>query len=286
MRIEFQESRYLAFTRYGLAVILAVLLLTFTAAFATAENVRTNLRGASTLEETEAKIEKFIETRRKQLESYRKRLLKEIDLTVRQAMRSTDDPDVARLWLANIQRDRERYEAERILPTCDELLMPVIRYADATQKLIGGIDQYRKKIAVLSIRNFDQQKAVARLDQLETEIQELLGGRIEIHSGDNWDGIRESPNGAVTLKLRVNQAEGNVFTGELHQKYPGHSVDIMRVEGKREGHLIVMRTNGMIRGKHRELEFRGYAIGNRIVTSVQGTTAHGTAAEGWVSLTK
>ena len=85
--------------------------------------------------------------------------------------------------------------------------------------------------------------------------------------------------------IEIDQVAGNVFRGRLEQS-SNLGTSIMRVEGQRDGHYVVIRTTEMIRGEYRSLEFSGYILGRRIVVSVDGLNTAKKRATGYISLWK
>lgn len=234
----------------------------------------------------EENIGKYILSKKKQLESSEKVLLKQIDRRVREIKNSQLDIDAKRARIGNIEADKERIIQTHQLPTSDELLDLAIPHADRSQALIEEIERKREKLAESALEKSGKREMEAKLLDLEDQVEQLMGSKTQIQTGDKWSGTRENQQGASSLMLKVIKAEGDLFEGELHQTHPNRSPDIMRVAGEKKGHLIQIQTNGMIRGKQRQLQFRGYSIGDRIITTVEGIGANGKQAYGWISLVK
>jgi hypothetical protein len=58
----------------------------------------------------------------------------------------------------------------------------------------------------------------------------------------------------------------------------------MHVEGRLDRNKIDFRTTGMIRGRNRQLRFKGYLLSDRLITNVEGIQIDGRPATGWMSL--
>jgi hypothetical protein len=232
------------------------------------------------------RVNRFVQTKERQMESAHKKLLKAIDSVQKEIKQSDLDPDAKRLLLQRIKSDQKKFAATKELPSCDELLEPVIAYADANQEIIASIDDFRKKVADKAIRKEDDPDVSETLTKLEEEVLQLLGSRIDFTEGSDWRGKRQGPTGnSVQLYMHVGQVAGNVFRGRLEQT-SNAATDIMRVEGQRNGNRVVIRTTEMIRGDYRSLEFAGYFLGRRIVASVGGVGVNNKPASGWISLWK
>ncbi len=231
------------------------------------------------------RVNRFVQTKERQMETARKKLLKDIDAVQREIKHSELDPDAKRLLLQKIQSDRKKFVATKEMPSCDEL-EHVIVYAEANQSIIASIDDFRKKVADKAIRKDDDPDVSETLNNLEQKVLQLLGGRIDFGEGSDWRGKRQGPDGnSVQLYMHVGQVAGNVFRGRLEQT-SNSATDIMKVEGQREGNHVVIRTTEMIRGAYRSLEFAGYILGRRIVASVDGVNTAKKPVSGWISLWK
>jgi hypothetical protein len=232
------------------------------------------------------RVNRFVQTKERQLESARKKLLKAIDTVQKEIKQSDLDPDAKRLLLQRIKSDQKKFAATKELPSCDELLEPVIAYADANEQIIASIDEFRKKLADKAIRKEGDPDVSEALTKLEEKVLKLLGGRIDFTEGSDWRGKRQGPEGnSVQLYMHIGQVAGNVFRGRLEQT-SNAATDIMKVEGQRDGNHVVIRTTEMIRGDYRSLEFTGYFLGRRIVASVDGVNTAKKRATGWISLWK
>jgi hypothetical protein len=232
------------------------------------------------------RVNRFVQTKERQMETARKKLLKAIDAVQKEIKQSELDPDAKRLLLQRIKSDQKKFAATKELPSCDELLEPVIAYADANEQIIASIDEFRKKLADKAIRKEDDPDVSETLSKLEDKVLQLLGGRVNFTEGSDWRGKRQGPEGnSVQLYMHVGQVAGNVFRGRLEQT-SNYGTDIMKVEGQRDGNHVVIRTTEMIRGDYRSLEFAGYFLGRRIVASVDGVNTAKKRATGWISLWK
>ncbi|HEV3302566.1 MAG TPA: hypothetical protein VG055_23125 [Planctomycetaceae bacterium] len=232
------------------------------------------------------RVNRFVQTKERQMESARKKLLKAIDGVQKEIKQSDLDPDAKRLLLQRIKSDQKKFAATKELPSCDELLEPVIAYADANEQIIASIDEFRKKLADKAIRKEGDPDVSEALTKLEEKVLKLLGGRIDFTEGSDWRGKRQGPEGnSVQLYMHIGQVAGNVFRGRLEQT-SNAATDIMKVEGQRDGNHVVIRTTEMIRGDYRSLEFTGYFLGRRIVASVDGVNTAKKRATGWISLWK
>jgi hypothetical protein len=232
------------------------------------------------------RVNRFVQTKERQMETARKKLLKAIDTVQKEIKQSDLDPDAKRLLLQRIKSDQKKFAATKELPSCDELLESVIDYADANEKIIASIDEFRKKLADKAIRKEGDPDVSEALTKLEEKVLKLLGGRIDFTEGSDWRGKRQGPEGnSVQLYMHIGQVAGNVFRGRLEQT-SNAATDIMKVEGQRDGNHVVIRTTEMIRGDYRSLEFTGYFLGRRIVASVDGVNTAKKRATGWISLWK
>jgi hypothetical protein len=232
------------------------------------------------------RVNRFVQTKERQMEAARKKLIKAIDGVQKEIKQSDPDPDAKRLLLQRIKSDQKKFAATKELPSCDELLESVIAYADANQGIIASIDDFRKKIADKAIRKDDDPDVSETLTKLENKVLQLLGGRIDFTEGGDWRGKRQGAEGnSVQLYMHVGQVAGNVFRGRLEQT-SNSAIDIMKIEGQRDGNHVVIRTTEMIRGDYRSLEFTGYVLGKRIVASVDGVATNKKRASGWISLWK
>jgi hypothetical protein len=230
------------------------------------------------------RVNKFVQTKERQMEVARKKLLKAIDGVQKEIKQSDLDSDAKRLLLQRIKSDQKKFAATKELPSCDELLDPVIAYADANEKIIASIDEFRKKLADKAIRNENDPDVSETLTKLEEKVLQLLGGRVNFTEGSDWRGKRQGPTGnSVQLYMHMGQVAGNVFRGRLEQT-SNAATDIMKVEGERDGNHVVIRTTEMIRGDYRSLQFTGYFLGRRIVASVSGVATNKQPASGWISL--
>jgi hypothetical protein len=213
-------------------------------------------------------------------------LLKAIDGVSKEIKQSDLDPDAKRLLLQRIKSDQQKFAKTKELPSCDELLGPMIDFADANEKIIADVDQFRKNLADKAIRKERDPDVSEALTKLEDKVLKLLGGRVEFTEGSDWHGKRQFPKGgSAQLYMHVGQVAGNVFRGRLEQT-TNAATDIMKVEGERDGNHLVIRTTEMIRGDYRELEFTGYFLGRRIVANVGGYGINKQPASGWISLWK
>jgi hypothetical protein len=232
------------------------------------------------------RVNRFVQTKERQMEAARRKLLKAIDGVQKEIKQSDLDPDAKRLLLQRIKSDQQKFAKTKELPSCDELLGPMIDFADANEKIIADVDKFRKSLADKAIRKEGDPDVSEALTKLEDKVLKLLGGRVEFTEGSDWRGKRQGPTGnSVQLSMHVGQVAGNVFRGRMEQTN-NYTTDIMRVEGERDGNHVVIRTTEMIRGDYRQLEFTGYFLGRRIVASVDGTTTSKTRASGWISLWK
>jgi hypothetical protein len=247
---------------------------------------RLSLAAGPNADKLSDRLNRFVQSKDRQMEAARKKLLKAIDALRREIKQSDLDPDAKRLLLQRIKSDQKSFVASKELPSCDELLESVIAYANANQEVIASIDEFRKKLADKAIRKEGDPDVSQTLTKLEEKVLQLLGGRIEFTEGSHWRGKRQGPTGnSVQLYMHVGQVAGNVFRGRLEQT-SNAATDIMKVEGKRDGNHVVIRTTEMIRGDYRSLEFTGYFLGRRIVASVAGVGVNNKPASGWISLWK
>jgi hypothetical protein len=245
-----------------------------------------SIGGGPDTDKLAGRVGQFVRSKQRQLEFARKKLLKAIDNVQRDVKHSEVDPDAKRLLLQMIKSDRQNFVDGKELPSCDELLEHVIAYAEANQSIVASIDDFRKKISDKEIRNDSDPDVSKALAKLENDVMQLLGGRVDVNEGSQWNGTRHNQEGdAAQLSLQIDQVAGNVFRGRLEQS-SNLATSIMRVEGQRDGHYVVIRTTEMIRGEYRSLEFSGYILGRRIVVSVDGLNTAKKRATGYISLWK
>jgi hypothetical protein len=201
------------------------------------------------------RVNRFVQTKERQMEAARRKLLKAIDGVSKEIKQSDLDPDAKRLLLQRIKTDQQKFAKTKELPSCDELLGPMIDFADANEKIIASIDDFRKKLADKAIRKEGDPDVSEALSKLEDKVLTLLGGRVEFTEGSDWRGKRQGPTGN-SVQLYMHVVAGNVFRGRMEQT-SNAATDIMRVEGERDGNHVVIRTTEMIRGDYRQLEFTG-----------------------------
>jgi hypothetical protein len=228
---------------------------------------------------------RFLLRQEKAAETARTRLLRAVDRRAAAIRKSALDPDVKRLRLEAIKRDRDAFVTESRLPSADELIDVVVAFIDDYQKLLDQCEGFRESQSDRAVRSGDDD-AKRKLEDVELKLKGVIGGRESFVSGSKWHGQWQSPERAFEMVLRLDEMDGSAFRGELSQIGDFGRANVMKVEGQLTGNRIELHTTNMVRGKNRSFAFQGYLLSNRIIAAVAGITPENKPATGWLSLSR
>jgi hypothetical protein len=229
-----------------------------------------------------AEFEAFLARYDRAWDSARQRLIQAIKNRKLDLEHSSLDGDEKIRRSAVIDKDLAAFSESNVLPNCDDLLDLVVNFLEYYQKNIEPLETTRARWSDKAARLNDE-TAIAKLKELERQLDTIIGGREQFVAGSKWSGKRQTPAGALQINLTVTDRAGVSFAGELRQSAGGRGVR-MKVEGALDRNKISFHTTDMLRGANRTLGFNGYLLSDRIITSVEGITLKGKPASGWISL--
>ncbi len=173
--------------------------------------------------------------------------------------------------LEAIRAEREELEQQNELPNSDELLPDVFRFLMRYQKILEPIEKRRTQLARRAARTGDAE-TTKRLDDLESRLTKLAGGREQFTAGSVWKGSRTASEGGVGMSLVVKELHGGKFTGDLAEKRRVGRPVTYQIEGTLSGMQISLQTTGVSLGKDQSIKAAGYVIGDRILLKSNGVS--------------
>lgn len=234
----------------------------------------------------EDKLEEQVDAVVSQMETFRKRLVNQLETEKDKLKKANVNPEAKRALIRAVETEVDEFKRTGMPPDHPNLIGYAVKFGEITSKTIQQAEALRLKVIDTEVRG-DSPLSKSELKSLESRLENVLAGAVSWKVNDKWGGKRTYSNGdSQTLELRIHTVEGNNFAGILAQRSQNGTTDEMNVTGKRVGLQFVMTTTAMKQGKARNLQFSGVAIGNRILAGVSGIASNGKPASGFVKLFK
>jgi hypothetical protein len=208
-------------------------------------------------------------------------LIGEFTLRAKQIQCNPALPAAAKqLLVGDIMSQKDAFTQFGTLPACDEMLWSTARFVDHLHRRSQKLRQKYDLLANALANEGEIAASRAVRAKCDAFFNRLLP-RPKITDSSKFHGSRHYPGAVTDFHLVIDRAKANTFQGTVRQDRGGV---VLQIAGTIDGNRIAIQQTKMIRGRHRNLNFSGYLMNDRMVLWSGGINAKGKPANDFVDL--